>query len=259
MSQERYFIGPGLKDKLRDVIFRVDGAPHVTAGPKVPYVYSDIPPPLVVAKNLQRGTFTGEWPIGSTNAVTIVNSSETVRVTNYCVPIDTSDGTAVSYDVIFGDVGGTQSVVEVRHPWQDVPGLRLGTFYGAWNVGETKAVTLVANTNSTVAVTNYCVPVSDGEFGASTATASVIFGGVEGVQSAVEMPSRHVRLGKTTTTWTKGTSATISLYETGTAGNETQSGSLSPAWNKFADVQSDKWVMVSRGPFGAWYLIAAEC
>jgi hypothetical protein len=68
-----------------------------------------------------------------------------------------------------------------------------------------------------------------------------------------------VRLGKTTATWTKGTTATIDLYPNGTPPSETASGTLSGCVNKFATVASGKWVMVARAGNGYWYLISAEC
>lgn len=68
-----------------------------------------------------------------------------------------------------------------------------------------------------------------------------------------------LRLGKTQGAWTKGTTATIDLWESGTPGAETQSGTLAGVVNKFADVAYGKWVMVGRGPMNGWYLIAAEC
>jgi hypothetical protein len=65
-------------------------------------------------------------------------------------------------------------------------------------------------------------------------------------------------LSKTTGAWTKGTSATLTIYA-GDAGSETaQSGQTVVAVNKFSDVAADKWVMLGRAS-GAWYLIAAEC
>jgi hypothetical protein len=70
----------------------------------------------------------------------------------------------------------------------------------------------------------------------------------------------RLRLGKTTATWTKGTLATIPLWENGDAPNETASGTnLEDCVNKFATVQSNKWVGMLRGPGGKHYLIAAEC
>lgn len=69
-----------------------------------------------------------------------------------------------------------------------------------------------------------------------------------------------VRIGKTSSQWLKGSIATIDLWEAGDAGSELSSGeTLDGCVNKFADVASGKWVSVARGPFGAWYLIAAEC
>ena len=70
-----------------------------------------------------------------------------------------------------------------------------------------------------------------------------------------------VRLGKTTATWTKGTTATINVWESGTAGSETQTTgvTITGCVNKFATVASGKWVMVARGVNGSYYLIAAEC
>jgi hypothetical protein len=71
--------------------------------------------------------------------------------------------------------------------------------------------------------------------------------------------SAMLRLGKTTSAWSKGTTTTIDLYEGGTTGSETKTGTLVGAVNKFAAVSSGKWVMVGRGPLNGWYLIAAEC
>lgn len=80
------------------------------------------------------------------------------------------------------------------------------------------------------------------------------------LQSLHQPSSARLRLGKTTATWTKGTLATIPLWEEGTAPNETASGtSLEGCVNKFATVQTNKWVGMLRGPGGKHYLIAAEC
>jgi hypothetical protein len=59
--------------------------------------------------------------------------------------------------------------------------------------------------------------------------------------------------------WNKGATATIQLWEGGTPNEETQSGTLAGVINKFATVQSGRWVAVARGPLNAWYLISAEC
>lgn len=75
--------------------------------------------------------------------------------------------------------------------------------------------------------------------------------------------SDPVRLGKTTASWTKGTTATIELYEEGTPPSESKktptADTLTGCVNKFATVASGKWVIVAKGGNGAWYLISAEC
>jgi len=70
-----------------------------------------------------------------------------------------------------------------------------------------------------------------------------------------------VRLGKTSAAWTKGTTATINVWESGTAGSETQTSgvTLTGCVNKFANVATGKWVIVARCQNGSYYLIAAEC
>jgi hypothetical protein len=69
-----------------------------------------------------------------------------------------------------------------------------------------------------------------------------------------------IRIGKTPTEWTKGTTKTITLWETGTPPNETQGGgTLEGCVNKFGTVGANKWVALMRGVNGKFYLIAAEC
>lgn len=70
------------------------------------------------------------------------------------------------------------------------------------------------------------------------------------------------RLGKTTASWLKNTTATIDLYEEGTPPTEaknTSNPTLAGVMNKFADIGSGKWVMVSLASNGYWYVISAEC
>ena len=71
-----------------------------------------------------------------------------------------------------------------------------------------------------------------------------------------------IRIGKTTAQWSKGTLATITLYEAGTPPGETANSpaeTIEDAVNKFADVPNNKWVALARAANGSWYLIAAEC
>ena len=143
----------------------------------------------------------------------------------------------------------------------DSPGfnLQLATFTGTWASATYKTVTLSGSTQ-TASVYNWCNPVEGST--ASTAQKYVIFGSIKGTASAVELPLSGgiVRIGKTTAAWNKGTVAAIPLWEDGTPPSETASGSsLSGCVNKFADVQSGKWVAMARGANGSHYLISAEC
>lgn len=59
-------------------------------------------------------------------------------------------------------------------------------------------------------------------------------------------------LSKTTETWAKGTSQTLTLY-VGTPGSETATGESVAAWNKWGDVAADQWVVLARAN-GSFYL-----
>lgn len=64
--------------------------------------------------------------------------------------------------------------------------LRLATFTGNWQTGEYKNVTLHGSTN-TASVYNWCNPALGGDTASTTETRYVIFGKVNGTQSAVEV------------------------------------------------------------------------
>lgn len=67
--------------------------------------------------------------------------------------------------------------------------LRLATFTGNWQTGEYKTVTLHGSTN-TASVYNWCNPAVGGDTASSTESRYVIFGRVQGTQSAVEIQMR---------------------------------------------------------------------
>jgi hypothetical protein len=93
----------------------------------------------------------------------------------------------------------------------------------------------------------------------------------QGSGGSAEVPAVHqeiprragspVRLGKTSSAWNKGTTATINVWEDGTPPSETQTAgkNLQNCVNKFANVASGKWVILALAGNGYWYLIAAEC
>lgn len=70
-----------------------------------------------------------------------------------------------------------------------------------------------------------------------------------------------IRLCKTSATFTKGTTATLNVWESGTPPSETQSTGVTVAGvvNKFATIASGKWVAIAQAGNGSWYVIAAEC
>lgn len=82
MASERYFIGPGLKDKLREVIYRVDEIPRVERGASAPKVEQDLFQPRKVFRIC---TFTGSWSKNTDKTVTFkfqTNTPNTVQASN---------------------------------------------------------------------------------------------------------------------------------------------------------------------------------
>lgn len=71
-------------------------------------------------------------------------------------------------------------------------------------------------------------------------------------------PSKSMRLGKTSVEWLKDSTQNIVIYSGPTLSETATTLTVQGVANKFADVEADKWVMISRAN-GAWYLIAAEC
>ena len=93
MASERYFIGPGLKDKLREVIHRVDEIPRVERGARIPTVETEMLPRG--GKVFRICTFTGSWNIDAAKTVTFkyqTATPNTVSATNLFANI-TATGT----------------------------------------------------------------------------------------------------------------------------------------------------------------------
>jgi hypothetical protein len=69
------------------------------------------------------------------------------------------------------------------------------------------------------------------------------------------------RLCKTTSTFTKGTVATLNVWEDGTPPSETQTtgATVEDVVNKYATIHAGKWVSVALHGNGRWYVVAAEC
>ena len=86
--------------------------------------------------------------------------------------------------------------------------------------------------------------------------AADIVHGRRGGVTATAGQRNHV-LAKTTGEWTKGTSQALNIYA-GPQGSEVETSDQVQAWNRFADIADDKWVMLARVG-AAWYVISAEC
>jgi len=76
MAQERYFIGPGLRDKLRETITRVDGMMDSQSGPKARIVHQEMMP-RSGGKVFRICTYTGAWAVDGLKTVTFRNQTTT--------------------------------------------------------------------------------------------------------------------------------------------------------------------------------------
>lgn len=70
------------------------------------------------------------------------------------------------------------------------------------------------------------------------------------------------KIGKATGVWGKNTYAQVTVYDQGDPMSPTAKDPpevIQSCVNKFATVQADKWVAISKATNGVWYLVAAEC
>ena len=90
--------------------------------------------------------------------------------------------------------------------------LQLATFTGDWQTGEYKTVTLEGSTN-TASVYNWCNPSLDAGCSGSSASRYVIFGKVNGTQSAVELPAKQdvFRIGTFNGAWDINSAKTVTF------------------------------------------------
>jgi hypothetical protein len=70
-----------------------------------------------------------------------------------------------------------------------------------------------------------------------------------------------LRLCKTSSTFNKGTTATLDVWEDGTPPSESQTTGVTipDVVNKYANIASGKFVSVALHGNGRWYVVAAEC
>jgi hypothetical protein len=105
-----FLISEGLHARIKETIATVSGlAFDNTDGGPVTRIADGIP---AHSPRLKRGTFNGSWAVNSQKTVTIVGSTNTVSVTNYCVGVTQSTGATSA--VIFTTVMGTITAVEIQ-------------------------------------------------------------------------------------------------------------------------------------------------
>jgi hypothetical protein len=112
---EKYFIGPQLLGDIRRTVDRVDAGPYGEGATPTPTRLQD-----AMRRSgtiLHRGTFTAaSWSIGETAVVTILGETNTVSVTNYCIPVAGETNATQTLNVIYGNILGTATAVEIQQP-----------------------------------------------------------------------------------------------------------------------------------------------
>lgn len=101
MSQaDRYFIGPGLRDKLRDVIRRSDSQAYGSGAKAIETRLQDMIRAMGGGSAIRLGEIMGSWVKGATKSVvrlngdgTPVSPEETFQAKNYFADITVDCGT----------------------------------------------------------------------------------------------------------------------------------------------------------------------
>lgn len=120
---QKYFLGPGLVDKLRDTVRRVDALSLGGRADSIPTVIESIPRPAA-AGGFKIATFTGSWATTETKTVTFKNvttTPNTVLCENVLFPLPSLSTTTNSPTVCaIGKEGTAWYVIGVIHAAHDV-------------------------------------------------------------------------------------------------------------------------------------------
>lgn len=115
MAEEKYLVGQPLLNNIRRAVGRADNDPLTGNTFRIPTRLQDVP--FWDDANLSRGTFTGSlWTIGGTMAVQLLGETNTISVTNYCAPVRGQANATQTLNVIYGDIQGTMTAVEIEQP-----------------------------------------------------------------------------------------------------------------------------------------------
>jgi hypothetical protein len=107
---EKYFIGPGLREKLREVVGKVDALSVGTRGLTPRTAHQEMP--RGASAGIKTGTFTGAWATATYKVVTIAGGTNTASVFNVCNPVADSP---CAREVIFSKSSGTNVALEIKY------------------------------------------------------------------------------------------------------------------------------------------------
>lgn len=99
-------------DRIAKVVRLVEKGSRDQVGPHYSRVWEE----SSQGTSLRLGTYTGSWSIASSKVVTLVGSTSTFAVKNFCIPANANTSNSGTYSVIFGSVSGTMSAVEIQLP-----------------------------------------------------------------------------------------------------------------------------------------------
>ena len=108
-SDDRFFIGPGLRDKLREVIRASDSA-RASRGGEIPTVLQNMTPPS--GGGVAEAYFTGGWVKGATKQIVfLANTATTATAINLIrsVPVNAGGQTARNCTVTLRTVAGASA------------------------------------------------------------------------------------------------------------------------------------------------------
>ena len=175
-SDQKYFVGESLREKLRTTIARVDGMPQGGRRVRIPTVIEGVP--AFAQKTFRMGTFTGTWAINSAKTVTfrgVTATPNTVSVQNTLVSL----GDATATECAIAKDGTAWYLVA----WPPQPGIVRGTFTAPWAKGSTKTVTDAVTSGKTYEnVKNYFAAVG----GTGTKACAITYVGNEWILIAAE-------------------------------------------------------------------------
>ena len=118
MATERYFLGPGLKDKLGDVIRRVDGT--MNPGGTITPIPTRFEEPLKVTPTsdvFKACKFTGSWGLNGDRVVQAITTGETFNATNVIYDIP---NTGLTLNCVIGKDGTQWYLANVQHQGTNV-------------------------------------------------------------------------------------------------------------------------------------------